>query len=195
MGKIFDMDSIMDVIKSRRSIRKYLDKPIPKDVIDKLIEAAKWAPTGMNEQPWGFVVVQDKALIKELSDRSIPYINKMIEGKPEFARYKKRMAVKDFSIFYHAPCVIIILGRMAFSYQSDCAMAAQNMMLLASSMGIGSCWVGMMNVLDKDEWFRKKFEIPDNYTVVAPIALGYFENKDIPVVERKTPEIMKTFRG
>jgi nitroreductase len=188
------MDSIIDVIKSRRSIRKYLDRPIPKEIIDKLIETAKWAPTGMNEQPWGFIVVQDKALIKELSDRSIPYINKMIEEKPKFARYKKRMAVKDFSIFYHAPCVIIILGRTeAFAYQNDCSMAAQNLMLAASSMNIGSCWVGMMNVLNKDEWFRKKFEIPDNYAVVAPIALGYFENKDIPIIGRKAPEILRNF--
>jgi nitroreductase len=189
------MDNIMNVIKSRRSIRKYLDKPIPKEIIDKLIEAAKWAPTGMNEQPWGFIVVRDKALVNELSDRSIPYINKMIEGNTQFERYKKRMAVKDFSIFYHAPCVIIIIGKTTFSYQNDCAMAAQNIMLLASSIGIGSCWVGMMNVLNKDEWFRKKFEIPDNYTIVAPIALGYFQDKDIPVIERKTPEILKFFGG
>src|SRR3989338_6324369 len=120
------MNNIFDIIKSRRSIRKYLDKPIPKEIVDKLIEAAKWAPSGMNEQPWGFIVVRDKAMIKELSDRSIPYINKMIEGNPKFARYKKRMAVKDFSIFYHAPCIIMIIGRVdAFSYQVDCAMAAQ----------------------------------------------------------------------
>ena len=66
------MDNIIDVIKSRRSIRKYLDKPISREIVDKLIEAAKWAPSGMNEQPWGFIVAQDKALIKELSDRSIP---------------------------------------------------------------------------------------------------------------------------
>ena len=190
------MDSIIDVIKSRRSIRKYLDKPIPKEIIGKLIETAKWAPTGMNEQPWGFIVVQDKALIKELSNRSIPYINKMIEENPKFARYKKRMTMKDFSIFYHAPCVIIILGRIdAFAYQNDCSMAAQNLMLAAASMNIGSCWVGMMNVLNKDEWFREKFKIPDNYTAVAPIALGYFENKDIPVIERKIPEVLNFFEG
>jgi len=188
------MVNIIDVIKSRRSIRKYLDKPIPKEIIDKLIKAAKWAPSGMNEQPWGFIVVQDRALIKELSDRSIPYINKIVEEDPKFAGYKKRMAVKDFSIFYNAPCVIIILGRKdAFSYQNDCAMAGQNLMLTAASVNIGSCWVGMMNVLDKDGWFRKKFQIPENYAIVAPIALGYFENKDIPVIERRTPEILKIF--
>jgi nitroreductase len=138
--------------------------------------------------------VQNKPLIKELSDRSMPYINKMIEENPKFARYKKRMAVKDFSIFYHAPCVIIILGKKeVFSYQNDCAMAAQNIMLVATSMNIGSCWIGMMNVLDKDKWFRKKFEVPDNYSIVAPLALGYFENKSIPIIERKTPEILKFF--
>ncbi|MDP2911639.1 MAG: nitroreductase family protein [Candidatus Omnitrophota bacterium] len=184
----------MNIIKSRRSIRKYLDKPISKEIIDKLIEAAKWAPSGMNEQPWGFIVVQDKALIKELSGRSIPYINKMIEENPKFIGYKKRMAVKDFSIFYHAPCVIIILGKKdIFSYQNDCAMAAQNMMLAASSMDIGSCWVGMMNVLNEDKWFREKFQLPDNYRVVAPLALGYFENKNIPIIERRPPEIIRYF--
>ena len=190
------MDNIADIVKSRRSIRKYFNKPVPKEIVDKLIEAAKWAPSGMNEQPWGFIVVQDKLLIKELSDRSIPYISKVIEENPKLIRYKKRMAVKDFSIFYHAPCVIIILGRRdAFSYQNACAMAAENLMLTAWSMGIGSCWVGMMSLLDKDEWFRKKFEVPDNYAIVAPIALGYFENKDIPVIERRAPGILKIFRG
>jgi len=188
------MNNIMDVIKSRRSIRKYLDKPISREIMDKLIEAAKWAPSGMDEQPWGFIVVQDKSLIKELSDRSIPYINKLIEGNPKLIRYKKRMAVKDFSIFYHAPCVIIVLGRIdAFSYQNGCAMAAQNLMLAALSMGIGSCWVGMMSVMDRDKWFREKFQVPDNYGVVAPLALGYFENKDIPIIERRPPEILKYF--
>src|SRR3989338_4278476 len=188
------MDDIISLIKSRRSIRKYLNKPILKEIIDKLIEVAKWAPSGMDEQSWGFIVVQDKSLIKELSDRSIPYINKLIEGNSKFIRYKKRMAVKDFSIFYHAPCIIMILGRVdAFSYQVDCAMAAQNIMLAASSIGIGSCWVGMMNVLNEDKWFREKFQVPDNYRVVAPLALGYFENKDIPVIERKSPEILKYF--
>jgi len=190
------MNNIVDIVKSRRSIRKYLDKSIPEEIVDKLIEVAKWAPSGMNEQPWGFIVVQDKLLIKELSDHSIPYISKVVEENPKFIRYKKRMAVKNFSIFYHAPCVIIILGRRdAFSYHNDCAMAAENLMLTAWSMGIGSCWVGMMSLLDKDEWFRKKFEVPDNYTIVAPIALGYFENKNIPVIERRAPGILKIFRG
>lgn len=171
-----------------------MDKPIPREIIDKLIEAGKWAPSGMNEQPWGFIVIEDKSLIKELSDRAIPYINKIVEKDPKFTRYKKRMAVEDFSIFYHAPCVIIILGSIdAFSYQADCAMAAQNIMLIASSMGIGSCWVGMMSVLDSDKWFREKFQLPDNYRVVAPLALGYFENKDIPIIERKPPGILKYF--
>ncbi len=190
------MADILDIVKSRRSIRKYLDKPLQKEIIDKLIEAAKWAPSGMNEQPWGFIVVRDKTLIKELSDHSIPLIIKMIEQNPKFERYKKRMASKNFSIFYHAPCVIIIVGKKdVFSYQYDCAMSAQNLMLAAASVNIGSCWVGMMSVLDKDEWFRKKFEVPENYGIVAPIALGYFENKDIPVIERRIPEIIKDFVG
>ena len=171
-----------------------MGKPVSREIIDKLIEAAKWAPSGMNEQPWGFIVVQNKALIKELSDRAIPYIKGMIEGNPKYIRYKKRMKVKDFSIFYYAPCVVMVIGRAdAFAYQNYCAMAAQNIMLAASSMGIGSCWVGMMNVLNEDKWFREKFQVPDNYRVVAPLALGYFENKDIPVIERKSPEILKYF--
>lgn len=188
------MSDIIDVIKSRRSIRKYLDKPLSKDTIDKLIDVAKWAPSGMNHQPWGFVVIQDKNLIKEVSHRAIPYIKKLIEKDRKLIRYKKRMAVKDFNIFYHASCVIIILGRKdSFSYENDCAMAAQNMMLTARSMDIGSCWIGMMKVLEKDKWFRKKFEIPETYTIVAPIALGYFNKENIPVIERKPIEILKWF--
>lgn len=188
------MNDIIEIIKSRRSIRKYLDKPLSKETIEALIEAAKYAPSGMNHQPWGFIVIQDKNLIKELSDRSIPYINKLIEQDRKLIRYKKRMRVKDFSIFYHAPCVIIVFGKKeSFSYENDCSMAAQNIMLTACSMNIGSCWVGMMKVLDKDEWFRKKFQIPDNYSIVAPLALGYFDPKDIPPIERNPVEFLRYF--
>lgn len=188
------MDDIFEVIKSRRSVRKYLDRPVSKEIIDNLIEAAKWAPSGMNHQPWGFIIVKNKPLIKELSDRSIPYINKLIEQDRKLIRYKRRMAVKDFSIFYHAPCIIIILGKKdSFSCENDCAMAAQNLMLKARSMDIGSCWVGMMKVLEKDEWFRKRFEVPDNYSIVAPIALGYFDPKETPVIERKPVEFLRWF--
>jgi nitroreductase len=173
-------------------VRKFLDKPIPKETIDKLIETARYAPSGTNEQPWGFIVVRDKTLIKELSDHSIPYINKLIEENPKLAHYKKRMAVENFSIFYHAPCIIIILGRKdAFSYEYDCAMAAQNIMLTAWSMAIGSCWIGMMKVLDKDKWFRKNFQVPENYAIVAPLVLGYFDKKDVPFIERKGIEIIR----
>jgi len=189
------MDNIINIIKSRRSVRKYLDTPIPKEIIDKLIEAGKYAPSGMNEQPWGFIAVEDKGLIEELSNRSIPYINKLIEENPKkLIRYKKRIAVKGFNIFYHAPCVIIVLGKKdAFSYEDGCAMAGQNIMLAAWPMNIGSCWIGMMKVLDNDEWFRKRFEVPDNYTIVASLALGYFDPKDVPIIERKPLEILKYF--
>jgi len=194
MENIVYMEDMVKLIRSRRSIRKYLDKPIPRETVDKLIEAARWAPSGMNHQPWGFIVVQDKALIKELSDRSIPYIKELIERDPRLLRYKRRMDVKDFSIFYHAPCVIIILGKKdGFSYEDGCAMAAQNMMLTAWSMNIGSCWIGMMKVLEKDKWFRKKFEIPDDYAIAAPLALGYFDAKDIPLIKRKPLEVLGYF--
>lgn len=188
------MNPVIHAIKSRISIRKYLDTPLSKDAIDTLIDSAKYAPSGMNEQPWGFIVVQDKKIIKELSDRAIPYINKLIEENPKFIRYKRRMKAPDFSIFYHAPCLIIVLGRTdAFFYKYDCAMSAQNIMLTACSMNIGACWVGMMEVLDKDPWFRQKFQIPDNYTITAPLALGYFDPKDIQPIDRKPIEILKYF--
>jgi len=188
------MNDIIQIIKARRSIRKYLDKPLSKETIDTLIEAAKWAPSGMNEQPWGFIVVQDKSLIKEISDRAIPYIKKLIEQDPKLIRYKRRMNVKDFSIFYHAPCVIIILGKKeSFSCENDCSMAAQNIMLAACSMNIGSCWIGMMKVLEKDPWFIEKLQIPDGYAIVAPLALGYFDPKDVPTIERKPLELLRYF--
>ncbi|MFH1478773.1 MAG: nitroreductase [Candidatus Omnitrophota bacterium] len=188
------MDNLTEIIKGRRSIRKFLDKPIPKEAVDQLIEAAKWAPSGMNHQPWGFIVVQDKTLIKELSDHSIPHIKKLIETNPKLRRYKRRMAVDNFSIFYHAACVIIIVGKIdSFSCDQDCAMAAQNLMLKAYSLDIGSCWIGMMSVLDKDEWFRQRFDLPDTYKIIAPIALGYFEDKDIPIIERVEPGVLKYF--
>ncbi len=123
-------------IKGRRSVRSYLDRPVPKEVIDGLLDAAVWAPSGMNEQPWRFTVIQDREVIESLSRKTRELVMKSMPFLEESEAASK--SERDM-IFYGAPLLIFIsvkkspnpLWRVVNFL--DCGLAAQNMFLFACS--------------------------------------------------------------
>ncbi len=141
--------TLVDVLLSRRSIRDYDKKDIPKDVLDQILEAGRLAPSAANKQPWHFIVVTDEEIKRELS-------------KGLFSRF-----IKD------APVTIVgcahkdrIAGRWSII---STTIALQNMVIAAWALGVGSCWIGAVS----EEKVRKLLDIPDNYNVVALIPFGY----------------------
>jgi len=194
------MNSIINNIKNRRSIRKYKDKKIPKKLIKEIIESAKYAPSSHNRQPWNFTVITSRKTIDELSEDikswyksiiklSLPlsFINEVKKSVKEMS--KRAKSEKDL-FFYHAPAVIIIHAPNKKFFQQDCACAAQNMMLTARSLDIGSCWIGFADiVLNKSAKISKKIGIPMAHNVMATIALGYPEKFPENALPRKDCEI------
>ncbi|MDR1684801.1 MAG: nitroreductase family protein [Elusimicrobiota bacterium] len=145
----------IEAIYKRRSIRKFTDKPMTAQQIETLLKAAMMAPTGRNMQEWEFLVIQDRQTL-----------SKMAELLPNGPMLKE------------APCAIVICADMdiemaAAFYAGDCGAAAQNILLAATDMGLGSVWLGVQNNAERIEKVKKFFNLPKNIEPFNIIALGY----------------------
>jgi nitroreductase len=161
------MESIMDIIKKRKSIRIYKDKALPKDVINSILEAAKYAPTARNMQELEYKVVTGKALMTKLSDGIMKAVQK--EGTPLKGPPGAR---PDF--FHGAPLLILITAPKDNHWApTDAALAVQNIMLYATSQNLGSCFIGMAQFINRDAVSLKALHIADNMHIVAAVICGY----------------------
>ncbi len=162
-----------DCIHGRRAIRLYEDKPVDRQLLESILNAGIWAPSGVNEQPWRFIVIQDKNIIKSLSD-SIKTILLDFEWTDQF---KDALSSELDTIFYSAPALVIINVAKDEQWHTirtlDCGLAAQNMMLKAHDVGLGSCFIGFGNYLNEDEAAKDKVGIPSDHEVLACMVFGY----------------------
>jgi|TARA_B100001971_G_C18156153_1_gene518659 nitroreductase len=179
------MDSVIGNIKKRRSIRKYTDKAISDDVVKKLIEAGRYAPSSHNSQPWRFVVVTNKKKINELSEHLKGWFKRRLRLGGVVSLFSRKMkktlesikarALSDKDLFfYDAPLLVLICGKGNSFTVKDCSCAAENMMLAARSMGIGSCWIGYADmVLNKDSRLMDELGVPSNNDIIATLVFGH----------------------
>jgi nitroreductase len=166
----------MDAIYTRRSIRNYKNELVPKEMIAQLLEAATMAPSGSNSQPWRFVVIQDRAALKNYSSRAKELWLQRMQGRPDPQDYKKLLANPDFHLFYNAGTLVIIYGDSAMPTASlDCSLAAQNLMLAAHAQGLGTCWIGFSTAFFNSKDFKRELGISETYEAVAPVIVGYPE--------------------
>jgi nitroreductase len=171
------MNAVIEAIRKRRSVRSYEDRPLPRDVLDLIINSANQAPSAMNSQPWRFVVVEDRDLKKKLLGAALPNAKKILENVRETdpERYKqimKRYEEMDDPIYYSAPVVLFVIGFGRYADHS-CPLACENIMLAAYSLGIGSCWVGFGSMVTADADVVKALDLKDDEKIYGPIILGY----------------------
>ncbi|MCX7705524.1 MAG: nitroreductase family protein [bacterium] len=150
------------VIKTRRSIRSYKKTDIPEDVLKKVLNAARIAPSGSNRQPWKFIVVRDKERIKKLAQLChnqsfIAQAPVVIAGCGRNIHYNRGGWMGDYSVIV------------------DVAIAFDHLTLAARAEGLGTCWIGSF---DNDE-IKKYLGIPDDYNVIALTPLGYPESENL----------------
>lgn len=142
------MDAI-ECMKTRRSIRAYQDKPVPKEVIEDIVDCGRLAATAINIQPWRFVIVQDAAMRQEIADTTD-------HGK----------------FIAQAPVCIVVFSEDTKYYLEDGSAATQNILNAARAHGLGTCWVAG----DKKPYASKiggMLGVPTEYKLVALISLGY----------------------
>lgn len=151
----------LEAINQRRSIRKYLDKPVEFEKITTIIDAARKAPSAGNLQDWGFVIVTEKDLIRQVASYSVEQY--WIQTAPAL------IVVCGFpekhEMYYG------LRGKRLYNVQ-DCAAAIQNILLSATDVGLGTCWVGAF----EEDKIRALFAIPPDVRPQAIITLGYSDD-------------------
>ncbi len=151
------------LVKQRRSVRHYEIRAVEGSLLRQLVEAARWAPSALNMQPWEFILVTDPEIKRQLGDTAAILGIKWPHVKA-------------------APAVIVICARKTSTYaRDDCLLAAQNIMLQATDLGLGTCYVGGFS----QDAVRALLSIPEGYIVPGLITVGYPAN--VPPAPDKRP--------
>src|SRR3990172_6512408 len=155
-------NSMMEVIKGRRSVRSFSRKSVPDEVIRQLLQAGFCAPSANNARPWHVIVVRDPATKAKLADTHI------------------------YSGFVsNAPVVLVICGDKKLSpdfWIEDCSAFTQNILLAARSLGLGTCWVSVRQAAGDrfESYVRKVLDLPEHLRVLNLVPVGYQEEEPMP---------------
>jgi nitroreductase len=163
-----DMDTL-NAIRTRRSIRLYLDQAVPEELIQKLLAAAMQAPSARNQQPWQFVVIEERAMLAKIPT-FMP--NAAMAGK--------------------APLAILVCGDLSLEkspgyWMVDCAAAVENMLLAAHALGLGAVWCGVYPRDKRMEGLRQLVGLPKNVIAHSLVVLGY-PAEQVSAEDRYRPE-------
>lgn len=154
---------IIELLLTRRSIRKYTNKDVSDEIIEKLLKAAMYAPSAGNQQPWHFLVLRDRNTFQKIT---------------EFHPYAKMLQ--------EASVAILICGDTSLEtnkgyWPFDCSAATENVLIAAHGLGLGSVWLGIYPRPNRQDGMRKLFQLPDNIMPFSLISIGY------PAEKKKTP--------
>ena len=158
------MNSRLQILFSRRSVRKYAEGPVSDELVRDMLEAAMAAPSAVCKDPWRFVVIRDRALLTEIA-----------AGLP------------NGGFLRDAPVGIIVCGDIEAAHDrqlsyllQDCSAAIENLLLAADALGLGACWLGIHPRAERIEHVRKIIRLPENIIPVSAIAVGRPDHKPEP---------------
>jgi len=151
--------SALDAIMTRTSVRKYKDQPVKPCCVEKMLRAAMAAPSAVNKQPWHFVVVTDRELIRQLSRQA---------GQ--------------------SPLLIVVCGDLTKAMQGkgqeywiqDCSAATENLLLAAHAMGLGAVWTGQWPMDNRYKETQRLLSLPENIVPLATVVIGYPDEQPEP---------------
>lgn len=170
---------VIEVIKSRSSIRAYKSEPLTEEQKLVLQDAALAAPSAMNRQPYRFIFIYNKTVLQEMEQDVVNFFA-AVDNKEVLERLKSR----DNKVLYNAPCVIVIAIEDNNSYAKvDAGIAVENIALAAKSIGLDSVIVGMPGVVfsgEKADYWRKRVNLPEGYVYGIGIAVGHADMEKAP---------------
>ena len=160
---------VLEAIHTRRSIRAYQNKPVPEELIQKLLATAMQAPSARNQQPWQFVVIDDRATLAKI---------------PPF--------MPNAAMAGNAPLAILVCGDLSLEkspgyWMVDCAAAVENMLLAAHALGLGAVWCGVYPREARMDGLRQLIGLPKNVIAHSLVVLGYAAEQ-VPAEDRYRPE-------
>jgi nitroreductase len=157
------MSDLMGIIQKRHSVRKFKDKAIDQDIVVSIVNAARTAPSACNAQPWRFVAVTDKSLLKEIVDEGLggAVPNKWASSAPVII-----IGCAKLNLLTHYMGETV---KGIHYHQIDLGIAMEHMVLRATEMGLGTCWIGWF----KEKKIKKIVHIPKDWKIISLLALGY----------------------
>jgi nitroreductase len=169
----FDV-GLADAIFHRRAVRRYSDRNVDEDTVWKLLIAAVQAPSAMNQQPWVFGVFHGRKRLLEYSELAKQYLVATYPTTFELHSRSELYENPNYNIFHDASTLIVIYAtRGRLHPNEDCCLAAENLMLAAYGLGLGTCPIGFARPwLDLPET-KRKLEVPEHYSAVFPVVVGY----------------------
>ncbi len=183
---------VMEAIAKRKSVRSYASDRLDRETINGLLVAATRAPTAIHEEQWAFVVVQGRALLKQLSELARPPFTaqhapgQADQSEESFANFHD----PNFDMFYDADTLIVICAKSTGRFvAADCWLAAENLMLAAYAMGLGTCVIGSAVGGLNSPQIKTELGIPVEFDVVAPVIVGV-PNGETPITQRANPLIL-----
>lgn len=155
------MNNCLNIILHRRSVRRYQDKPIEQEKLEQILQAALASPSSKHLNPWEFVVVTDRSILSQMAS----------------CRTYGSQMLKEAT----AGIVICVDASKTDTWQCDGAIAAENMLLTASDLSLGACWVQVYNRDGAEDLVRQLCHIPQNLNVLCIISLGYPNEDKKPI--------------
>jgi nitroreductase len=181
---------LMEAIYRRRAVRSYTERTVDRDTVMTLIRAAVQAPSALNDQPWAFAIIQDARLLAEYSDRAKALVLATLQPGSPLGHFRDTLANPGYNLFYDASTLIIICAKPAGANSvEDCCLAAQNLMLAAYGMSLGTCPIGFARPWLALPEVKRELGIPADYAPVFPVIVGYPKG-ETPPVPRNEPEIL-----
>ena len=176
---------MLDLIKTRRSTRKYLDRPVPRELLEQIVEAGRYAPSGGNNQTGHFLVVTDPAVLARLAEMAQEAFAGMevMENTYRSLAFAIQAAKRGGYVFhYHAPALIIAANKKDYgNNMADTACALENMMLMANALDLGSCWINQLRWLNEDPAllaYERELGLAEDERVYGAVAVGFADTPD-----------------
>ena len=179
------MENMFELIKSRRSTRKYKSEDVSDEQLKQIVEAGRFAPSGGNCQSTHFIVVKNKEILTELANLTQQEFAKMevIPGLYKSIVNSINASKKGNYVFhYNAPVLIITANQKDYGNNiADCACALENMMLMANALDLGSCWINQLKWLNENPVileYMKRLGMDKDERVYGALAVGYPDTAD-----------------
>jgi nitroreductase len=183
---------LKQAIRARHAVRSYTGQAVDQATVRLLLEAAVRAPSAKNEQPWGFAIVQNRAQLERYSDRAkASLLAAAGESNAQRPPSERLLHYESFNVFYGASTLIVICAVERARYaEADCWLSAQNLMLAACDLGLGSGPIGLSVPLFNTHEMKAELGIPEHASAVAPIVVGYPDGPAALAMPRAAPRIL-----
>ena len=204
-----DYDRLLELIRSRRSIRRFTDRAVSREDLVRLLEAARWAPSNHNRQPWHFLIIEDRQQLHQLAEAVRRDLIAKTKSLPEAAGGYFHEFIDYATFFAEAPMLVVALHKRPVSLSAavlaglrnpelvsceplSAAMAVQNLLLAAQALGLGACV--LTGPLLVPEALTRTLALPPGYDLACLVAVGY-PAESPPPPRRKTIEQIAEFRN